>query len=457
MDEARPPQAGNIPDYTVSELSGAVRRALESGFGRVRVRGELTEVKRYPSGHIYLSLKDEGGKLSGVIWKSVVPRLALMPENGVEVIATGKLTAYADRSSYQLMIDRLDYAGVGALLARIEALRLKLTAEGLFDAARKRSLPALPGLIGVITSAQGAVLHDIRTTIARRFPRPILLWPVPVQGEGAAEKIAAAITAMGALPESGALRRPDVIIVARGGGSLEDLMAFNDEAVVRAAAACPVPLISAVGHETDTTLMDFAADRRAPTPTAAAELAVPVRTELLANLAQAGARLEAGLRSCLDRRRLALARATLPDLPLLTNLARQRLDDRAARLEAALPGLTGKARARLQLASAHLNGAARPAIARLAAAAGGIFARLSPTPLAARLRHARTQLAAASALLDAVSYERVLDRGYALATNASGQPITRARDLAPGQGFSLRFADGVVAARREAEDQGRLL
>ncbi|WP_048859746.1 exodeoxyribonuclease VII large subunit, partial [Acidisphaera rubrifaciens] len=236
----------NIPEYSVADISAAVKRTLEGAFGRVRVRGEITELKRYPSGHIYLSLKDEGGKLAAVIWKSVVARgLGLDPENGVEVIATGKLTAYGDRSTYQLMIDRLDYAGAGALLARIEALRLRLAAQGVFDAARKRAIPRLPQVIGVVSSPQGAVIQDIRTTILRRFPRTILLWPVPVQGEGAAERIAAAIRGFDAIAPGGPLPRPDVLIVARGGGSLEDLMAFNDEAVVRAAAACRIPLISA--------------------------------------------------------------------------------------------------------------------------------------------------------------------------------------------------------------------
>ncbi|WP_270938049.1 exodeoxyribonuclease VII large subunit, partial [Falsiroseomonas oryzae] len=289
--DSTPAPSNNIPEFSVSEISGAVRRTLEGAFGRVRVRGEITECKRYPSGHIYLSLKDENAKLESVVWKTSVPRLSVQPENGVEVIATGRLTTYADRSKYQLVIDRLEYAGEGAMLARIEKLRVKLAAEGLFEESRKRRLPALPRVVGVVTSEAGAVIQDIRTTIARRFPRWIILWPVPVQGQGAAERIAAAIAGFGELPPDGPIPRPDVLIVARGGGSLEDLMAFNEEVVVRAAAACPIPLISAVGHETDTTLIDFAADRRAPTPTAAAELAVPARAELLAALDQTGARL----------------------------------------------------------------------------------------------------------------------------------------------------------------------
>src|SRR4051812_11147860 len=276
--------AANIPEFAVSEIAGAIRRTLEDAFGRVRVRGEITELKRYPSGHIYLSLKDENAKLEAVIWKTSVPRLAIKPENGVEVIATGKIGTYADRSKYQLVIDRLEYAGEGALLARIEKLRLRLLEEGLFAPERKRRLPVLPRVIGVVTSERGAVIQDIRTTIARRFPRRLILWPVAVQGAGSAEQIAAAIRGFGALSPDGPVPRPDVLIVARGGGSLEDLMAFNEEIVVRAAAECPIPVISAVGHETDTTLIDFASDRRAPTPTAAAEMAGAGRPGLGAGL-----------------------------------------------------------------------------------------------------------------------------------------------------------------------------
>jgi len=338
----------NVPEYTVSEISGAVKRTLEGAFGRVRVRGEITEFKRYPSGHMYFSLKDEGGKISGVVWKGGVSKLGLVPENGVEVIATGRVSSYGERSSYQLIVERMEYAGAGALLARIEMLRLRLAAEGLFGEGRKRRLPLLPAVVGVVTSAQGAVLQDIKTTILRRFPRPILVWPVPVQGDGAAARIAAAIAGFDRLPAPG-IPRPDVLIVARGGGSLEDLMAFNDEAVVRAAAACRIPLISAVGHETDHTLIDLASDRRAPTPTAAAELAVPSRTELAANLAQEVARLAAGLHRMTQERRLRLGRAErgLPDLPALVGGARQRLDDRAARLVLALPNLLAARRAGL--------------------------------------------------------------------------------------------------------------
>ena len=330
----------NVPEYTVSEISGAVKRTLEGAFGRVRVRGEITEYKRYPSGHMYFSLKDEGGKISGVVWKTAVSKLGLVPENGVEVIATGRVSSYGERSSYQLIVETMAYAGVGALLARIEMLRVRLTAEGLFDPARKRQLPMLPAVIGVVTSAQGAVLQDIRTTLTRRFPRPLLVWPVPVQGDGAAERIARAIEGFDRLPQDG-VPRPDVLIVARGGGSLEDLMAFNDEGVVRAAALCRIPLISAVGHETDHTLIDLAADRRAPTPTAAAELAVPSRDAMVALLAGERTRLAAGLRRLTQEQRVRLGRAErgLPDLPALIEAARLATEGRAKRLVLALPNL----------------------------------------------------------------------------------------------------------------------
>src|SRR5215472_513740 len=392
----------NVPEYTVSEISGAVKQTLEGSFGRVRVRGEITELKRYPSGHIYFSLKDDGAKIAGVVWKSAVPRLGMVPENGVEVVATGRITAYAERSSYQLIAERMEYAGAGALLARIEMLRLRLAAEGLFDAARKRRLPVLPAVVGVVTSERGAVIQDIRTTIARRFPRPVLLWPVPVQGDGAAERIAAAIAGFARVRP-----RPDVLIVARGGGSLEDLMAFNDESVVRAAAACPIPLISAVGHETDTTLIDHAADRRAPTPTAAAELAVPARAQLAEDLQHRASRLIAGLNRMLAEARLHLRGATraLPDLPSLVGTARQRLDDRSARLMLALPNRLAAQRNAFVRAAEQLRAALRHAVANRAAAAARVLPRLNDAPLRAKLREGRARLEGLAGRLESVSYE----------------------------------------------------
>jgi len=490
MDTIPERAAPNVPEYAVGELAGAIRRTLEESFGRVRVRGEITELKRYPSGHIYLSLKDTSAKLEAVVWKTAVPRLALKPENGIEVIATGRISTYADRSKYQLVIDRLEYAGEGALLARIEALRAKLLAEGLFAPERKRALPLLPAVIGVVTSERGAVIQDIRTTLARRFPRALLLWPVAVQGQGAAEQIAAAIESFGKLPLTGPLRRPDVLIVARGGGSLEDLMAFNEEIVVRAAAACPIPLISAVGHETDTTLIDFAADRRAPTPTAAAEMAIPARADLLDQLAQLGTRLRQGgrARTELARRRLLEAERGLPDLPALLGRLRQRLEDRGERLATALPGFVLRKRGELARIAPRLPhpregiAARRARLATLVAAgqaairrqldrrrAAPALARLSPAPVAARLREEHLALAGLAARLEAVSYQAVLARGFALVQDADGAPLPRAADIAPGARLHLTFADGRIGAtadggragparrRPDPDDQGALL
>jgi exodeoxyribonuclease VII large subunit len=496
MDELRA-AVSNVPEYTVSEISGAVRRALEGNFGRVRVRGEITELRRHTSGHIYFSLKDEAAKIAGVVWRSSVVRLGMMPENGVEVIATGRITAYAERSSYQLIVERMEYAGAGALLARIEMLRQRLAAEGLFDAVRKRALPALPMVVGVVTSERGAVLQDIRTTIARRFPRTVLLWPVPVQGEGAAERIAAAIAGFERV-----VPRPDVLIVARGGGSLEDLMAFNEEIVLRAAGACRIPLISAVGHETDTTLLDFVADRRAPTPTAAAELAVPARADLVADLQHKAARLIGGLNRLAQERRLHLSRAErgLPDLPALLDGSRQRLDDRTERLALALPNLVHKRRAALDtavrrlpdlpavliglrervtergvrlilalpnfvgrrhaaldLCGEKLIACLRYAVAGIHSRAGRTLGRLSDAPLRAMLRQWRTRTEGTAARLESVSPLAVLRRGYAVVSDVGGRPLTSAAKVAPGARLQLRFADGEVGATADRpERQGRL-
>ncbi|WP_458095004.1 exodeoxyribonuclease VII large subunit [Roseomonas sp. WA12] len=501
--------ATNIPEYSVSEISGAVKRTLESAFGRIRVRGEICEFKTYPSGHSYLSMKDESGTIRAIIWRGALSKLQVKPENGVEVIATGKITASDKRSDYALQIEKLEYAGEGALLARIEKLRLRLGAEGLFDEARKRPLPFLPEVIGVITSEKGAVLHDIRTTLARRFPRRVLLIPVAVQGQGAAEQVAAAIATMATLSPLGRIPRPDVIIVARGGGSLEDLMAFNEEIVVRAAAASPIPLISAVGHETDTTLIDFASDRRAPTPTAAAELAVPSREELTAALHQRGTRLARAAHSVLERGHLRLSRAGagLPDLPALIAAGRNRLEDRTHRLglaprallaakRRALEGTAARLprpqeaiaarRAALTLLELQIAGAARTriahgsrALARLPDPAPLLRARLresrasftraaerldaarqrrlteratalaripDPTPfLAARLRESRAALHGLAARLEGASYGALLERGFALVRDSNGQPVTAAGQVAAGQKLELQFADGSIS------------
>src|SRR6185312_5789001 len=343
----------NLPELSVSELSQALKRNIEQNFSYVRVRGEISGLKRHSSGHVYLTLKDEDANLDGVIWRGTVGRIQLQPADGMEVVCTGRLTTYPSRSRYQLVIESVELAGVGALLKLLEDRRKKLAAEGLFDEARKKKLPYLPDVIGVVTSPTGAVIRDILHRLADRFPRHVLLWPVAVQGEGAAAQVAAAIDGFNRLAAGGAAPRPDLLIVARGGGRLEDLMAFNEEIVVRAAARSAIPLISAVGHETDTTLIDHASDRRAPTPTAAAEMAVPVRLELIAALAGKAARLTSGLSRLFAERRLqlgGLARG-LPDPQDLLGAAAQRLDDRTERLRLAIAGRFGAARQRLDLAA----------------------------------------------------------------------------------------------------------
>jgi len=291
IDDDSPAPKGNAHDFTVSEISGAVKRVIEGEFARVRVRGEVGRVVLARTGHLYFDLKDDRAVIAAVSWKGQVARMTIRPEEGMEVIATGRLTTFAPQSKYQLQVDNVEPAGAGALMAMLEARRQKLAAEGLFDASRKRPIPFLPQVIGVITSAQGAVIRDILHRLADRFPRRVIVWPVAVQGERCPRDVVRAIEGFNALPPGGPIPRPDVLIVARGGGSIEDLWGFNDESVVRAAAASAIPLISAVGHETDTTLIDHAADLRAPTPTAAAELAVPVRADLLAHVATLGARM----------------------------------------------------------------------------------------------------------------------------------------------------------------------
>src|SRR5437660_9035042 len=323
--------AGNVPEFSVSELSFALRRQLEGAFPRVRVRGEISQPSFPRSGHCYFRLKDENAVLDAVCWKTTLPRLGLKVEEGMEVIATGKITTYAGASRSQIIGDRLELAGEGALLELLEDRRKKLAAEGLFAAERKRELPFLPEVIGVVTSPSGAVIRDILHRLSDRFPCHVLVWPVAVQGERAAGEVAAAIAGFNKLPTEGAVPRPDVLIVARGGGSLEDLWAFNEEIVVRAAAASTIPLISGVGHETDVTLIDFAADRRAPTPTAAAEMAVPVRAELICQVEDLARRQFGGWRRGFDARRTELRAAAralpTPENPLAAPW--QKLDGRA--------------------------------------------------------------------------------------------------------------------------------
>src|SRR4051794_37099702 len=302
------PAQANLPEYTVSELSQALKRSVEENFSHVRVRGEISGYKRHSSGHCYFALKDAEAVLDAVCWRQTAIRLPIRPEDGMEVVCTGRLTTYPGRSKYQLVVDSIALAGIGALLRILEERRQRLAAEGLFAAERKKKLPFLPEVIGIVTSPTGAVIRDILHRLADRFPRRVLLWPVAVQGEGAAAQVAAAIEGFKRMGPGGPVPRPDLIIVARGGGSLEDLMAFNEEVVVRAAAASAIPLISAVGHETDTTLIDHASDRRAPTPTAAAEMAVPVRLDLVAELGGRGARPAGGALRPLAQARLPPSR-----------------------------------------------------------------------------------------------------------------------------------------------------
>ncbi|MGH6946844.1 MAG: exodeoxyribonuclease VII large subunit [Kiloniellales bacterium] len=457
----------NRPVFSVSEISAQIKRALERDFEWVRVKGEISGFKRAASGHLYLALKDADAVLDAVCWRGTAGRLAIKPEDGLEVIASGRITSYAGRSKYQLIVEQLEIAGEGALLKLLEERRKRLAAEGLFDAQRKKPLPFLPQTIGVVTSPTGAVIRDILHRLADRFPRRVLLWPVLVQGEGAADQVARAIAGFNALEPGGALPRPDLVIVARGGGSLEDLWAFNEEVVVRAAAASAIPLISAVGHETDTTLIDFAADRRAPTPSAAAEMAVPVRAELLSQLAELERRrLQAWSRSLAElRTRLeALARGLPEPRRLLAELS-QRLDERAERLfncgraliEArrqqlrALQLATPRAqiaekRAELKNELRHLESARirfidrkREAFARLDA--GRRLARCA----AEQLRQARNALAACAGLLESLSYHNVLKRGFAVVHGPDGV-IQSAQAVTVGLPLALEFADGRAAA-----------
>jgi len=411
----------NAPALSVSELSGALKRTIESAFGLVRVRGEISGWKRHASGHCYFTLKDEGACIDAVIWKGQAAGLAFRPEDGAEVIATGKLTTYAGRSKYQIVVNRLELAGEGALMALLDKRRRTLAAEGLFDDTRKRKLPYLPRVIGVVTSPTGAVIRDILHRLEDRCPTHVILWPVPVQGEGAADKVAAAIRGFASMTP-----RPDLIIVARGGGSIEDLWAFNEEDVVRAAAASPIPLISAVGHETDTTLIDFAADRRAPTPTAAAEMAVPVRSELAAWLGELEHRMATNVTRAASRaaERLELASSRWPEAANLLAPFSQRLDDTGDRLPRALIQRTAHARA------------------DLAAVAPRLQARL----LIDRVDRAQERLVSLWRLAELAHPERPLQRGFVRVTDRSGKTIVHAADARAAAEIDLHFADGRVAA-----------
>ena len=435
----------NLPELSVSELSQAVKRTMETTFDRVRVRGELGRVTVAKSGHFYADLKDANAVLSVVMWKGSLSQLKFRPEEGLEVIAEGRLSTFPGKSSYQLIADRMEPAGVGALLAQLERLKAKLAAEGLFAESRKKPIPFLPQTIGVVTSPTGAVIRDILHRLSERFPRRVILWPVLVQGEHAAGQVAAAIKGFNAL--TGDLR-PDVLIVARGGGSIEDLWAFNEEIVVRAAAESVIPLISAVGHETDTTLIDFASDLRAPTPTGAAEKAVPVRAELIARVETLGGRLGGGLARGVELRRsqLRAASARLPRPEALLATAQQRFDRAGERLGAALIANVRVHRSALDRAAAALRPAAlRQDMARRGDRARQAGERLAPAMTRA-LQDKALRLANAARLLETLSHKSALARGFALVRDADGHVISAAGDLAAGQGVTLTFKDGERAA-----------
>ena len=411
---------------SVGELSGALKRTVESAFDRVKVRGEISGWKRHASGHCYFTLKDEAACIDAVIWEGQAASLAFRPEDGAEVIVTGKLTTYPGRSKYQVVVARMELAGEGALMALLDKRRRSLAAEGLFDDARKRALPFLPRIIGVVTSPTGAVIRDILHRLADRMPSHVIVWPVAVQGEGASSKIAGAIRGFGALAPDGKVPRPDLLIVARGGGSIEDLWAFNEEEVVRAAADSPIPLISAVGHETDTTLIDFASDRRAPTPTAAAEMAVPVRAELLALLAEFAHRQA----SCANRaqtraaERFEAAASRWPEAANLFAPLSQRLDDLGERLPRALA-------ARAALAGAGL---------------AGVAPRLRADLVKQRIERGAEKLASLWRLAELAHPERPLARGFVRVTDRGGKTLIHAHDAREARSVDLHFADGRVAA-----------
>jgi exodeoxyribonuclease VII large subunit len=490
----------NVPEWTVSELSAALKRTVEDAFGYVRVRGEISGFRGpHSSGHCYFALKDEGAKIDAVIWRSALARMRIKPEEGLEVRVTGRLTTYPSKSTYQIVIETLEPAGIGALMALVEERKKKLAAEGLFEAARKQLLPFLPERIGVVTSPTGAVIRDILHRLADRFPRHVIVWPVRVQGDGCAEEVAAAIHGFNALPLEGPMRRPDLLIVARGGGSLEDLWSFNEEIVVRAAAASMIPLIAAVGHETDVTLIDFAADVRAPTPSAAAELAVPVRMELAARVESLARRSLACWQRGQEARRSEL-RATIRALPTaeeLLALPRQRLDQAGMRLPRALIANAQIHHARFARVAGRLAPQVlRGRVSRCAELVVALGERGKRAEAVARLRrrerlaNATTRLTAGlranadahrgrigmqcervaslcararralesslmqrtasvercGQLLNALSHRGVLARGFALVRDGAGRPLREARAVSAGMRLDIEFSDGHVPA-----------
>jgi exodeoxyribonuclease VII large subunit len=441
----------NLPELTVSELSMALKRTIEDSYRYVRVRGELGKVSYHNNGHVYFDLKDDRASIAGVIWRSAAPRIKLKLEAGLEVVITGKLTTYPGRSQYQIIVETLEPAGLGALMALLEQRKQALAAEGLFDEARKQLLPFLPVVIGVITSPSGAVIRDILHRLGDRFPRHVLVWPVKVQGESSAAEVAAAIAGFNALPENGAPPRPHLIIVARGGGSLEDLWSFNEEIVVRAAAASFIPLISAVGHETDVTLLDFVADRRAPTPSAAAEMAVPVRGELLVDLDSLARRALASWQRNQEARRSELRSAAraLPAADEVLALPRQRLDHATAGLRRGLRAnahIHRVAHSRIggRLSAHLLKGSVERRRERLAG-----FAERAGRAVRNFVAARQARAERGAQLLAAFSYRGVLARGFALVRDDTGHPLRAAAVVTGGMAIEIEFADGRVGAHAD--------
>ncbi|MBI1197838.1 MAG: exodeoxyribonuclease VII large subunit [Phenylobacterium sp.] len=439
-------ETGNARPYSVSELAFALKRTLEDAYGFVRLRGELSKVTHHSNGHVYLTLKDEKAAIDGVVWRGQVRGLSIRPEQGLEVVVTGKITAYPQGSRYQIVIETMEAAGIGALLAQLERLKARLAAEGLFEAARKKPLPETPSVVGVVTSPTGAVIRDILHRIRDRWPCRVIVWPVVVQGDQAAAQVAAAVRGFAALPETGPVPRPDVLIVARGGGSVEDLWPFNDEALARTVADCPIPLISAVGHETDTTLIDFVSDRRAPTPTAAAEMATPVLAELKALTADLGARMHrCAARLVEDRRgRIDHASRALKRVPDLVELAAQRFGIASSRLAAGLDRNAALHERALVAVSSRLTplllqrpqAVQRERLERLAE-------RLAPS-MVRRLERLDERLAALSKLYLSVDPDRPLQRGFARVTRADGSLVHAGASLESGEEVAIKFGDAVT-------------
>jgi exodeoxyribonuclease VII large subunit len=465
----------NLPEFSVSEIAAALKRTVEDSFPFVRVRGEISGLKFHSSGHVYFDLKDDKAVLNAVIWRGTAQRLRVKPQQGLEVVCTGRISTYAGSSRYQIVVEQVELAGLGALMAMLEERKKRLTAEGLFAAERKKKLPYLPDVIGVVTSPTGAVIRDIMHRLEARFPRRVLLWAVAVQGERAAVEVAAAIEGFNALKHGGPVPRPDVLIVARGGGSIEDLMAFNEEIVVRAAAASAIPLISAVGHETDTTLIDFASDARAPTPTAAAEMAVPVRADLIVQTLDLERRnFRCFSRGIGDRRRTieSLARA-LPRAEQLFAGPRQRFDLASERLRHALARNLQEHRARFVDAASQLHVQSLAIRVKAGADSARICSQRLAQAYRTRLARERQHLAGFARLLDGVSYRAALERGFALVRGPDGHVRRRAAQIAAGEKLLITFTDGEVKAaasdgaepagtkpakpRKAKDDQGTLL